>query len=68
MNLDVQEKLREMTERAEKDNDEQRLKGMPFVIKGLIELGEQYGEEIVNNEVWERRTAMIFKALTLEME
>ena len=68
MNLDVQENLREMGETAEKDNDEQRLKDMPFVSKALIEPGEQYGEEIVTKKVWERRAAMMCEALSLEME
>ena len=68
MNLDVQENLREMKESAEKENDEQTLKDMPFISKALIELGEQYGDEIVTKQVWERRAAMICEALSLEME
>ena len=68
MNLDVQEKLREMKETAEKDNNEQKLKDMPFVRKALIELGERYKDEMVSREVWERRAAMICEALSLEME
>ena len=68
INLDVQEKLREMKETAEKDNDEHRLKDMPFVTKVLIELGEEYGDEIVSKGVWKRRAAIICKALSLEME
>ena len=68
MNLDVQEKLGEMKETAEKGNDELKLKDMPFVRKALIELGGQYGDEIVSREVWERRAAMIWEALSLEME
>ena len=67
-NLDVQQKLREMKKTAEKNNVEQRLKDMPFVTKALIELGEQYGDEIVNKEVWERSATMICKAFILEME
>ena len=65
MNLDVQEKLGEMTETAEKSNDEQKLKDMPFVKKVLIELGGQYRDEIVSGEVWERRAATIWEALSL---
>ena len=68
MNLNVHEKLREMKETAEKDNNEQKLKDMRFVRKALIELGGQYKDEIVSREVWERRAAMIWEALSLEME
>ena len=67
-NLDVQEKLGEMKETAEKSNDEQKLKDMAIVKKALIELGGQYGDEIVSREVWERRAAMIWETLSLEME
>ena len=42
INLDVQEKLGEMKETAEKSNDEQKLKDMPFVKKALFELGGQF--------------------------
>ena len=68
MNLEVRENLREMKETEEKDHHKQRLKDPPFVSKALIELGDQYGEEIVTKKVWERRAAMICKALSLEME
>ena len=51
MNLDVQEKRGEMKEMAEKSNDEQKLKDMPFVKKALIELGGQYRDEIVSRKV-----------------
>ena len=68
MNLDVQEKLREMEETAEKDNNEQKHKDMPFVRKALIELGERYKDEMVSREVWERRAAMFWEALSLEIE
>ena len=59
MNLDVQDKLGELKETAEKINDEQKLKDMPFVRKALIELVGQYRDEILNREVWERCAAMI---------
>ena len=68
INLDVQENLREMKETAEKDNDEQRLKDLPFVSKALIELGDQYREEIVTKKVWKWHAAMICEALSLEMD
>ena len=68
MNLDIQENMREMKQTEEKYNDEQRLKDLPFVSKALIELGDQYGEEIVTKKVWDGRAAMICEALSLEME
>ena len=68
MNLDVEEKLGEMKETAKKGNDEQKLTDMPFIRKVLIELVEQYGDELVSREVWERLAAMIWEALNLEME
>ena len=68
MNLDVQGKLREMKETAEKDNDEQKLKDMPFVRKALIELREPYRDKIISKEVWERRAVIICEALSLEIE
>ena len=39
MNLDIQKKLRAIKETAEKGNNEQKLKDMPFIRKALIELG-----------------------------
>ena len=48
MNLDVQEKLGEMKKAAEKGNDGQKLKDMPFIRKALIELGGQYRDKIVS--------------------
>ena len=68
LNLDVQEKLGEMKETAEKSNDELKIKDMPFIKKALIDLGGQHGDEIVSREVWERHAVMIWESLSLEME
>ena len=57
-----------MKETAKKDNDEQKLKDMPFVRKALIRLREPYGDKIVSKEVWERHAVMICEALSLEIE
>ena len=59
-NLDIQEKLGEMIETAEKGNNEQKLKDMPFVRKALIDLGGYYRDKIVSREVCDRLAAMIW--------
>ena len=45
INLDVDEKLKEMEEVAEKEGDHQKLKDIAFVKKGLMWIGETDGEE-----------------------
>ena len=68
INLDVDDKLKEMKEIAEREKDEQKLKDMPYVMKALSYLGEQHEDEVVCREVWERRAAMVFEALSLRIE
>ena len=65
INLDVYEKLKEMEEEAEKEGDDQKLKDIAFVKKGLVWIGETDGEES-SIELWERRMTLVHEALSLE--
>ena len=69
INLDVDEKLQEMQENAEKEKDEQYLRDMHFVKKAMSWLKDQgdNGDEM-EKEVLERRMTMICEALSLELE
>ena len=50
INLDVYEKLKEMEEAAEKEGDDQKLKDIAFMEKGLIWIEETDREESVSIE------------------
>ena len=65
INLDVYEKLKEMEEEAEKEGDDQKLKDIACVKKGLMWIGEADGEEN-SIELWERRMTLVHEALSLE--
>ena len=51
INLDVYEKLKEMEEAAEKEGDDQKLKDIAFMEKGLIWIEETDREESVSIEI-----------------
>ena len=58
INLDVYEELKEMEEEAEKEGDDQKLRDITCVKKGLMWIGEADGEEN-SIELWERRIARV---------
>ena len=53
INLDVYEKLKEMEEEAEKEGDDQKLRDITCVKKGLMWIVEADGEEN-SIDLWER--------------
>ena len=65
LNLDVYEKLKEMEEEAEKEGDNQKLRDINCVKKGLMWIGEADREEN-SIELWERRMTVGHEALSLE--
>ena len=64
INLDVYEKLKEMEEKAEKEGDDQKLRDITYVKKGLMWIEEVDGEEN-RIELWERRMTLVHDALSL---
>ena len=65
INLDVYEKLKEMEEKAEKEGDDQKLRDITYVKKGLRWIEEVDGEEN-RIELWERRMTLVHDSLSLE--
>ena len=65
INLDIYEKLKEMEEEAEKEGDDQKLREITCVKKGLMWIGDADGEEN-SIELWERRMTLVHEALSLE--
>ena len=65
INLDVYEKLKEMEKEAEKEGDDQKLRDITCVKKGLMWIGEGVGEEN-SIELCERRMTLVHEALSLE--
>ena len=65
INLDVYEKLKEMEEEAEKEGDDQKLRDITCIKKGLMWIGEADGEEN-RIELWERRMTLVHEALSLQ--
>ena len=65
INLDVYEKLKEMEEKAEKEGDDQKLRDITYVKKGLMWIEEVDGEEN-RIELWERRMTLVHDSLSLE--
>ena len=65
INLHVYEKLKEIEEEAEKEGDDQKLRDITCVKKGLMWIGEVDGEEN-RIELWERRMTLVHEALSLE--
>ena len=63
--LDVYEKLKELEEEAEKEGDDQKLRDITCVKKGLMWIGEVDGEGN-SIELWERRMTLVHEALSLE--
>ena len=64
INLDVYEKLKEMEEEAEKEGDDQKLRDMTCVKKGLMWIEEADGGEN-SIELWARRMTLVHEALSL---
>ena len=64
INLDVYEKLKEMEKEAEKEGDNQKLRDINCVKKGLMWIGEADGEEN-SIEPWEMRMTLMHEALSL---
>ena len=65
INLDVYEKLKEMEREEEKEADDQKLRDISCVKKGLVWIGEADGKE-KRIELWERRMNLVHEALSLE--
>ena len=65
INLGVYEKLKEMEEEVEKEGDDQKLRDITCVKKGLMWIGEADGEEN-SIELWERRMTLVHEVLSLE--
>ena len=63
--LDVYEKLKEMEEEAEKEGEDQKLRDITWVKKGLMWIGVADGEEN-SIELWERRMTLVHEALSME--
>ena len=65
MNLDVPKKFKGMEKEAEKEGDDQQLRDINCVQKGLMWIGEADGEEN-SIELWERRMSLVLEALSLK--
>ena len=65
INLDVYVKLKELEEEAEKEGDNQKLRDITCVQRGLMWIGEPDGEEN-SIELWERRMTLVHEELSLE--